>query len=311
MFFETELENWPLASFRSQLMMDINPLSGVQKKRCIWSPNEEMRRLQKSLVTYLRSLGIELPSSTGAVPGKSVVDHINRHRLQDKSFPRYFYHLDIANAYGGVDITKLSEVVDLYENGGGGKEILAFLERFCESRDGGLIVGSPSSPDLFNIYCEVVIDQEMRRLCQRYGMTYTRYLDDILLSSTEVIGNRKRKAIRSVVESARFKTNHKKARVIDLSLGPVNINGVGLDQCGRIFLPIRVAKRINGLLHRAINKGDVSPQVVGGVIGLFMSISNKQGGSSLEKDIWRKIHIWRSRRRRARRYPDEFLDLPC
>lgn len=146
----------------------------------------------------------------------------------------------------------------------------AFLWQYCLAPEGGLIIGAPASPDLFNLYTGTLLDGRLAELARQYGLKYSRFLDDLTFSSPSApIGKRKRKAIRQAVIESRFTLSEKKTRVIDLRKGPVVICGIGLEYGGRTFVPRHYTNKIRGLIHRAAAKGDVPLSAVHGRMGVF------------------------------------------
>ena len=257
-------------SFKNFSLQDVNPLGGTRKNRKLCKPNRPMRILHRRIIESVRSLPIDLSSSTACRPGDSPVKNINRHRHR-----RYFYITDLHNAYPNVNSRRLAEVLmslDLSLNGRM-EILLAFLSRFCFTSEGGLAIGLPASPDLFNLYAAVLIDTPMRELCERYRLTYTRYLDDLTFSAEEPIGVRKRKELRKVICAAGFAVQHRKSQVCYLKKGPIFINGIGLDETGRVFIPRRYLRFIDGRLHFALKpNSSVGLPVIAGLMGVFHSL---------------------------------------
>jgi hypothetical protein len=229
--------------FKSWRKRDVNPLGGTSKTRTLHAPNEKMRNLHRQFVRNLRELQVNLSSAT-SVPGSSPRQNVARHR-----YSRFFYLTDLSSAFQNVNKEKLAEVLAWLDKKVSKVEILEFLEGFCFVKEGGLITGSPSSPDLFNIYAAVLIDSRLRKYCEPHGITFSRYLDDLAFSSQSVIGARKRDKIREIVEFAGFQISHHKTRVLDLKKDRIEINGIGLEYGGRIYLPRWYLRKIRGLIR--------------------------------------------------------------
>ncbi|MFH0853512.1 MAG: reverse transcriptase domain-containing protein [bacterium] len=266
-----ELQLWKMIhdpAFHYFWIQDKNPLGGTEKRRKIGAPNIGMHLLHTWLVKCLRDLSVDLGAATGSLPGCQPALNVKKHAGQ-----RYFYLIDLSSAYDNVDGSKLGQILCQLEPSLDSEEVLIFLKRYCLTKAGGLIVGAPASPDLFNIYAAVLIDGLLRPLCEKYGLVYTRYLDDLTFSSQEVIGTRKRKAIRQIVIASGLPIQHRKCQVADLWQGPVFITGVGLDEDGRLFLPRHYLRKIRGMLHRAMYAGDVSRELVEGTMGAFKAVT--------------------------------------
>lgn len=271
---------------------DFNPLAGTTKFRLLHNPNKPMRQLHRKIKEYLRSLDINREHMKGCLPGNSPVKNIKAHGLA-----RYFYWLDIHDAYPSVDGAKLMAILCHLDSRlvGQEAEVQAFLARYCLSERGGLAVGAPASPDLFNVYAGKLLDVPLADFLnqQESFIQYTRYLDDLIFSSRATIGAKKRRAIRQIVENAGMQINHPKSRVFDLGKGPVVINGVGLAEGGRIFLPRHYLRKIRGLLHRAMEKRDISLERIAGFMGVFWELTNRRHPNRTELGVIRLYRKYR------------------
>lgn len=232
-------------------------VSGHGKRRRISAPNKPMLALHKRLVEDIREVGFYSPSATGCKEGSSPYKNVMRHSVsigkkKKKIFPRYFYLLDLKSAYENIQIDLLVEAMEHFFPVLKGQNVKKFLLGYCIHPEfKGLYAGSPSSPDLFNLYCEYVLDRDLRELCEKHGLIYTRYLDDLTFSSSRPIGIKKRKQICQLIRRAQFDISPKKALLRDLDKGPICINGIGIRKDGSTFLPRKNAEEISSLLHRA------------------------------------------------------------
>lgn len=272
------------ASFKMFPLEDKNPLGGTAKNRWICDPNDVMRMVHKRLIYYIRSLSVDLSSSRACRPGDSPVKNVLCHCDN-----QYFYLTDISDAYKNVDEKRLAKVitsVDPNLDESQEEEVLSTLRDYCFLPEEGLAMGLPASPDLFNLYAAVVIDSELRKLSNKYDVTYTRYLDDFTFSSNKPIGARKRRKFRKVITKAGFDISHHKSKVLDLSKGEVFINGIGISQEGDLFLPRHYLDRLNGCIHLAL-KGEVKPEKVESMMGSFKSITQKPFNRTEQKTMER------------------------
>ena len=277
---------------------DFNPLSGSRKNRLIGCPNPAMSTVHRHFIRYLRLIGPRPVFSTGCRPGTSIVKDVARHRHS-----QLIYATDLKDAFQNVRLDQLVEVLaDLHpdplrENWT--TPIRQFLERYCFSdRVPGLILGSPSSPDLFNLYADRLIDQPLsqrlnlsvsaqadnRPESNETPLTFSRYLDDLKFSSLGRIKQSQweeiRRQIRQVVNQAGFQVNHPKSKVLDLTRGSVILNGIGLEYGGRLFLPRGHLRETRRLIDQALNQNQLNPKdkevlVVRGRMQMFWQIARK------------------------------------
>lgn len=244
------------ANFNHFSFLDVNPLGGRSKRRRLSDPSPEMRVIHNHLIDCLRRLPVDLTAATGARKGHSAITNIAPHRDS-----RYFLLLDIKNAYGSTNKKQLVDVLlgldpSLPRNLFGESALLEdFLDRHCLDDNGGLLTGAPASPDLYNIYVGVLLDQRLMELCKRYSLVYTRYLDDITLSSKAPIGKKKRQAIYRTIREAGLVIHEQKTQLHDLRRGPIKITGFMLNYDRRITLPRGYLSKVRGYIHLAIKNG--------------------------------------------------------
>lgn len=275
-------------AFRYFWLKDRNPVSGRTKRRLIGAPNEPMEILHAALIRRLRNLAIDRAAITGSLPGCNPVRNVLRHRQS-----QFFYLLDLSNAYGNVDGERLITLLTGLMPDADPLELGSFLRQYCLAQNGGLIVGAPASPDLFNIYAALLIDAPLAPLCERYRLRYTRYLDDLTFSSGSRIGCKKRRAIRDCIASSGLPIQHRKCEVVDVTKRSIVITGVGLDAGGFVFLPRRYLRKVRGLLHRAMYKGDVSRHTVEGAMGVFKSMTRGRRLTASEQHVLIQYHRYR------------------
>jgi hypothetical protein len=199
----------------------VNSKTGEFKKRKINSPNATSRALNKLFLEALRHALYEmgdggkclrmLPSATADKKGSTVLKNVEKHLNR-----RHYYITDIRNAYGSVRLELLAALLvyifncRLYRDSFDQyraviyfqeklqedplhDETLRFLKCYFSGKYGlGLVFGGVASPMLFNLYAEVFVDDEIRRLLlkrdSRDGLMYTRFADDLVISSRAWIG---------------------------------------------------------------------------------------------------------------------------
>jgi len=147
--------------------------------------------------------------------------------------------LDAEDAFGNVDAEALVTYArELYDTGRGGEyDYSSFIEVFGFAPGvEGLPQGAPTSPYLFNLYCQEM-DIELGALCENAGVTYTRWLDDFTFSSPKterVFTDSFRKKIRDTIMRHGVKINHQKSRVHQRVTKPVTVTGLSIYPDGRI-----------------------------------------------------------------------------
>ena len=154
--------------------------------RKIDAPNDELKEALRELVTlFVVTFGALYHTSAYAyVSGRCTVDAVKRHQANAS---KWFLKTDFSNFFGSTTleftmrmlsmIFPFSEVASLPD----GKENLekALSLGFL---DGGLPQGTPLSPMLTNLI-SIPIDHRLAQYFSDRHMVYTRYADDILVSS--------------------------------------------------------------------------------------------------------------------------------
>jgi len=250
-------------------LRDRNPLSGREKARTVFNPNKSMRKLHCRFQKLLSDSGVVFGLLFNSAAKDSIYSNAQAH-----SENRFFYQTDIKNAFGSVSLDRLTEILSSIRKEWNSEILKSFLEKFFFSSQGGLVVGGPASPLLFNIYAAKVLDEPLNKLWSQRGRVYTRYCDDLTFSSLGPISASLRREIRQVIEEAGFQVNHRKSTLIDLKKKNVVICGVGLEyrkgRRARIFLPRHYLKRLKGLLYLIVkDRIWVNPQIIEGMFGVI------------------------------------------
>ncbi len=287
------------------------------KRRLIGNPNKPMRRLHELFGDYIRTTIramkdgnhslILLPSSTAFVKGSNPLKNAAKH-----ADGKFFYITDILEAYRRIDLKRLASCI-VYIKGyaeyrlvcslrqlGWDKTLievlredwlflpmLAFLESFCAGPRGeGLAVGGPLSPYLFNLYCEVYCDAALRRVCETYEITFTRYADDYVFSREKPICSEIRWELRRCINRGGFEVNHRKSRVLSREMGTVHVTKVGLherpyvdvrQQSAKMTFPQKKRRKLHGMIKSYVEGHKDWPEKVSGFIAEFLYYFKKAG----------------------------------
>jgi hypothetical protein len=295
--------------------------------RPLFRPNEPMRLIQRLMVAWFRFLDWEMGRPHGSVAH-------NLYRLRGSRL-RFLYRVDLAGAYGAVPIERLAQMLVTREVvqhfcpplARGVVGIENFLWQYSGHPDGGLVQGGAASPYLFDRYVRETLDMAFWWTDGRSGpadheelfgqpswtyanqLRYLRLADDLTFASRYPIGKHKRRWIMQVIRAAGFEPSPKKTRQYDLAQKAVVINGAGLQWTsnGRIrtFMPAERRRALEGLLHRALERGDVPEDVVHGHMGWFYQLVDRSRMSASEQRIERLYRRFVGRKRSAARADQE------
>ncbi|MCC7331796.1 MAG: RNA-directed DNA polymerase [Flavobacteriales bacterium] len=187
--------------------------------RIIHAPAEGLTSILRALNFVLQCMYVPHKAVTGFVLEKSIVDNAKKHVGH-----HYVLNIDLKDFFHSFDRNRV-KMGFMFEpfNLNGDKEPLAFLlASLCTHPfeiDGEvktvLPQGSPTSPTITNILCKK-LDRRLTGLANRFGVTYTRYADDITFSSPHNIYNDEafnKELKRIIEEDQKLVVNPKKTRL--------------------------------------------------------------------------------------------------
>lgn len=236
-------------------------------------------------------LELIISSMKGQSGLKNLLWHLRFSKRNGKYwFPRYWLKADIKNAFGNIEKKQLMQ---LLEDNHVCLSLVKDIGKYCFVPEGGLIIGGNASPLLFDTYCSLLIDKEVRELAKTYNLVYTRYCDDLLFSSYSPIGRKKRKRIMKVIqEKAGLPINCEKTKLIDLAKTPLHVYGYCIQfhaekKTFSLSLSQSYMRQLRGLLWQAVSRpGTVKQNRVLGKMSPFFFLSRvKDSASRIEKDI--------------------------
>lgn len=235
------------------------------KSRQIEEPIDELKELQYALLPLL--LEYPLHKASYSVRGKGVKANAEVHQGAE-----HILRVDIKGCYQAVTKDHLAEAWMRSE------EWLAlwqFIDLCLIKYRGKLILptGAPTSPILCNIAL-TPLDQQVSRLAEVEGYRYTRYLDDLVLSTD----NPKRKwelldEITWLVEQAGMKTNKKKCRWTRKNVDSLRVTGVTIGERNSASRELR--KQLRARLNNLARDGLKLDAVTTGYLAYIKSIDEE------------------------------------
>lgn len=154
--------------------------------RLIHAPVPGLLSILRSLNFVLNCMYEPQPAATGFTLGKSIVDNAELHKNNS-----FVYNLDLKDFFHSFDRNRVKlgfmfEPFNLKKE----REPLAFLlaclctHPFEIEGEVKIVLpqGSPTSPTLTNILCRK-LDRRLAGLSKRFGLSFSRYADDITFSS--------------------------------------------------------------------------------------------------------------------------------
>lgn len=158
--------------------------------RIIEVPTEKIFRVQKVINKVILSVVNTSTHVCGYVKGKSIVDNAKPHVGS-----KMLFKFDIQNFFGTIS---MKDVYMQFRFFGYGENVSRYLSYLCVNNDFVLPQGAPTSPVLSNLVC-IKLDKRISAFCKKNDLTYTRYADDISISSKIILGKTKRNSIRNTI----------------------------------------------------------------------------------------------------------------
>jgi RNA-directed DNA polymerase len=181
----------------------------IQKKygngtRILACPSYKLKAIQAWILRNILEKFPVHPNAT-AYNGKSLDKNLSPHIGNE-----YLLCLDLENFFPN---TKRERVFSLFFNMGYSKQASVMFTNYCTFK-GGLPQGGVTSPYLSNLINKP-LDEEINKLCNISNITYTRYADDITLSSN----SRRRlietqNKIKDILNSFGYDINNRKTRFL-------------------------------------------------------------------------------------------------
>lgn len=223
--------------------------------RDILIPSEDLKAFQKRIHMLLSTRFRPSKIAHAYVEGRSIITNALQHLHASE-----ILKIDFENYFGQLDIIYVINGLKYYLPDFNMQDIRVIAELCCFRGD--LPHGSPASPILSNIICEV-FDDELEKLVQSFGCVVTRFSDDITISTksgrlpSEFVGvdrfNRQSPIelgplLRSFIEEDHgFKINLAKLRFQARAQG---LRVTGLLLTDRVDVPNEYRRNLKAVLHQ-------------------------------------------------------------
>lgn len=173
--------------------------------------------------------------ATGFIPLKSILFNAAPHVRKN-----YILKMDIKDFFPSIDFTKVRKV---FFELGYNTSVATALAKLC-TYEGKLPQGAPTSPYLANIICRNM-DKNISDFCKKNSLKYTRYADDITISSNNRI-NWVESVVVNILLSYQFIPNREKT----ILLGPGDrkqVTGIIVNE--KLSIPKSVIREMRKNIH--------------------------------------------------------------
>jgi retron-type reverse transcriptase len=169
------------------------------KPRQLAAPEPPLKALQRTILRRLLAKLKVYPTAKGFEKGQSIVTNALPHRGR-----AVVLKMDLQDFFPS---TTRRRVYKFFRGIGWNRHAAEYLTKFT-THQGGLPQGAPTSPRLSNLV-NYKLDLRIARLAARFGLTYTRYADDVTISFPEDDRNRIRYVVRRVRRIVRDEGGYK------------------------------------------------------------------------------------------------------
>ena len=187
-------------------------------ERNIHAPVNGLKHILRPLNIIINCVSEPHFKATGFVPGKSIVDNAKQHVGKN-----YVYNIDLKDFFHSFDRSwvKYGFMIKPFNLGKEKEELAFLLASLCTHPfeiDGEIKTvlpqGAPTSPSITNILC-VKLDKRLNGLAKRFGITYSRYADDISFSSQTNVFNKEDflEELHRIIKDQKLEINPSKTRL--------------------------------------------------------------------------------------------------
>ena len=240
--------------------------------RTILAPCRELKMIQKAIACILQDRWEPIAQVHGFVKSRSVVSGAARHVGKP-----YLLNIDLKDFF--QSITAGEVLAALYQNGMSAPCALLVSSICTTAVESGMPVlpqGAPSSPILSNIVCDT-LDRRICGLAECFGITYTRYADDMSFSAP-YNAFRPEDAfcvcLESIIREEGFTINRKKTR---LQKTGARQEVTGLTVCEKVNVSRKWLKGLRAEIHR-LETGSYTKEDIRRVLGRIAWLRHVRGG---------------------------------
>lgn len=204
----------------------------LPKGRVVWQPCPQLKALQYWIVDFILKNGPDpFSCATAYEIGSSIVKNADMHRRN-----KHVLRMDIRHFFPSITRKLISEYLSIIKcHDHLDDDDINFVCSVVCKQD-GLVMGAPSSPVLANRIM-MPADREIQGILDKYSQTfcYTRYSDDLFISSRRFIDQEIADQIESVLNKYGFKINRTKTRFLGKGSNRM-MAGVAINQNNKLSL---------------------------------------------------------------------------
>ena len=246
-----------------------------KKRRLIMQPTRELKVVQYWLCKNIFSKFEKSNYSSASEKGCSILKNAKVH-----SENSYILHMDIEDFFPSINRKML---IKLFRNNSGvvnelklSNSDIEYILDIVLYKGENLVIGSVSSPLISNLVM-YDFDNEVKNMLDKKGeYVYTRYADDIVVSSKQYIPKEIVSDIENIMAKFSFIPNKEKTYFMNKS-AKRQITGVVIDNnSGKITIGTDRYKKIKSQIYKFLVKNEGDVEKIRGYLAFVESINKEQ-----------------------------------
>jgi len=237
------------------------------KRRQIEEPKQRLKKVQKALVPLFEQFPLH-PAAT-AIKGGGTVPNVAPHEGA-----KHVLKVDIKSCYSNIDSTLVGgQLTDPLMRDA---LTLCLIQKHKPGSAHNtpdhfvLPTGAPTSPILCNIAL-TPLDYKVAEIAELFGFKYTRYLDDLTLSTHGDRYKELLRMVRGLIEKQGLPINHKKSRWATRGKDSVIITGIALGENGTVA-PRGLRRMLRARLQNIAKSGEQLDDATKGYLAYLRAI---------------------------------------
>lgn len=223
------------------------------KDREVYKASDKLKKILRFINKVLLK---RLQSNTDVVhsyiKGKSPLTAVSAH-----SKSKYFFNTDIENFFSNITINDVETIFRRDNTFIPISDLDNFIETLVKTVTfkGFIPAGFPTSPQISNSFL-LRFDDRLKDFCDQNDLVYTRYSDDIIISSNslEKLANLEETILRLLKKYASKELNLNTSKTRYTHLGnKVKILGLIITPAGKVTIDSKYKKLLESLIHFYIN----------------------------------------------------------
>ena len=247
----------PMIQLEEIINMPVYEHHTIKKKRGgerrIFAPEMRLKLIQRRLNYYLQAyyLWIKPAEVHGFVINP---EYLGRHcnivaNANAHTGKKHVLNIDLKDFFQGISAKRIKSLfTSPYFNY---NEQIANALTLLTTYEAKLPTGAPTSPVLSNFAC-LWLDAGLLTFCQKNGLQYSRYADDLTFSSDSLITQDIILEIKQLIKENGFRINDKKFR-LQSSCRKQTVTGLTVNQ--KVNVDRKLLKRIRAMLHDLTTNG--------------------------------------------------------